>query len=106
MGTEWSFMAHKECHAVSTVKPIGDGRLFTASWDGTIKCWTTDELSQEGAAAAEKEAAEAAAKPAVEAPKKEVNSANAYGSPLLTSQSWDEVEGSGPEEDSIVCWGE
>merc|ERR1712086_781050 len=22
------------------VKPIGDGRLFTASWDGTIKCWT------------------------------------------------------------------
>jgi len=95
---KWSFMAHKECHAVSTVKPIGDGRLFTASWDGSIKCWTPDELSQEGAAAAEKEAAEAAAKPAVEAPKKEVNSANAYGSPLLTSQSWDEVEGSGPEE--------
>jgi len=94
---EWSFMAHREHNAVSTVLPVGDGRLFTASWDGSVKTWTPDQLLEQGAAAAEKEQAELAAKPEKEAEKPAGE--NIFGQPLapLQTDTWSDVESEGKE---------
>ena len=51
----WRVPAHKEYNAVSALECTGDDLLLTASWDGSVKGWSMEQL--ERAAEANSEAA-------------------------------------------------